>query len=52
MDQGARLSISAALELATGAKRLMLLDLRTAGDVIDLHLDRLDPAYSAAAQLR
>ncbi len=45
-------SISAALELATGAKRLMLLDLRTAGDVIDLHLDRLDPAYSAAPQLR
>ena len=34
---------SAALELAGSAKRLGLLDLRSAGDVIDLNLDRLDP---------
>jgi hypothetical protein len=45
-------SASAALALATTAKRLSLLDLRMAGDVIDLHLDRLDPAYVAAPQMR
>ena len=33
-----------ALELATSAKRLGLLDLRMAGDIFDLNLDRLDPA--------
>ncbi|MDW8310803.1 MAG: hypothetical protein RMK20_15640, partial [Verrucomicrobiales bacterium] len=37
-------SASAAQELATAAKRLGLIDLRMAGDVIDLNLDRLDPA--------
>ncbi len=36
-------SPSQALELAVEAKRLGLLDLRTAGDVFDLSLDRLDP---------
>lgn len=45
-------SSSAALELATAAKRLGLVDLRMAGDVIDLNLDRLDPAYAASAQVR
>ena len=45
-------SRSAALELATAAKRLGLVDLRMAGDVIDLNLDRLDPAYAASAQMR
>ena len=43
---------STALELATAAKRLGLIDLRTAGDVIDLNLNRLDPAYRAAPQTR
>lgn len=45
-------SSSAALELATAAKRLGLLDLRMAGDVIDLRLDRLDPAFSHSLQPR
>jgi len=45
-------SASAALELATAAKRLQLVDLRMAGDVIDLRLDRLDPAYLIASQPR
>jgi hypothetical protein len=45
-------SASAALELATAAKRLNLLDLRMAGDVIDLNLNRLDPVHLAAPQLR
>lgn len=45
-------SVSAALELATAAKRLGLLDLRMAGDVIDLNLDRLDPASLASPQAR
>lgn len=45
-------SASAALELATAAKRLGLIDLRMAGDVIDLNLDRLDPAYAATPQAR
>jgi hypothetical protein len=36
-------SASRALELAASAKRLGLIDLRSAGDVIDLQLDRLDP---------
>ncbi len=43
---------SSALELATAAKRLGLLDLRMAGDVIDLNLDRLDPVSSRSAQGR
>jgi hypothetical protein len=41
-----------ALELATAAKRLGLLDLRMAGHVIDLNLDRLDPAFAASTQTR
>lgn len=45
-------SASAALELATAAKRLGLLDLRMAGDVIDLQLGRLDPAHAAAPHPR
>ena len=45
-------SASAALELAASAKRLGLIDLRMAGDVIDLNLDRLDPAFAAAPQAR
>lgn len=45
-------SASAALDLATAAKRQGLLDLRMAGDVIDLNLDRLDPAYAAFPQTR
>jgi hypothetical protein len=43
---------STGLELAAAAKRLGLIDLRTAGDVIDLDLHRLDPAYLAATQAR
>jgi len=34
---------SSALELATAAKRMGLLDLRMAGDVFELNVDRLDP---------
>jgi hypothetical protein len=34
---------SQALDLAIEAKRLGLLDLRVAGDVFDLSLERLDP---------
>jgi hypothetical protein len=34
---------SAAIELATTAKRMGLLDLRMAGDAFDLNLGRLDP---------
>jgi hypothetical protein len=34
---------SQALNLAIEAKRLGLLNLRVAGDVFDLNLDRLDP---------
>jgi hypothetical protein len=45
-------SASAALELATAAKRLGLLDLRIGGDVIDLNLNRLDPAYMVAQRAR
>lgn len=45
-------SPSIALELATAAKRLGLLDLRAAGDVIDLSFDRLDPAHAAAPHPR
>jgi hypothetical protein len=37
--------VSPALELAAAAKRQGLLDLRVAGDVIDLRLDRLDPFF-------
>ncbi len=36
---------SSALELATAAKRMGLLDLRMAGDVFDLNVDRLDPLF-------
>ncbi|MCL4851246.1 MAG: hypothetical protein KJZ78_07655 [Bryobacteraceae bacterium] len=43
---------STGLELAGAAKRLGLIDLRTAGDVIDLNLNRLDPAHLAAARAR
>lgn len=43
---------SAVLELAAGAKRLGLVDLRMAGDVIDLKLDRLDPYFGATPQAR
>ncbi len=43
---------STALELAAAAKRLGLIDLRTAGDVIDLNLKRLDPAHVATTQTR
>jgi hypothetical protein len=45
-------SASAALEMATAAKRLGLIDLRMAGDVIDLNLGRLDPASAASLQTR
>lgn len=45
-------SRGSAVELATAAKRLGLVDLRMAGDVIDLKLDRLDPACAASAQMR
>lgn len=45
-------SASAALDLATAAKRLGLVDLRMAGDVIDLNLNRVDPAYAASPQTR
>ena len=45
-------STSGALELASAAKRLRLLDLRMAGNVIDLHLESLDPAYSTVQQGR
>jgi hypothetical protein len=37
---------SETLELATAAKRLGLIDLRMAGDVIDIQLDRLDPLFT------
>lgn len=45
-------SASSALEMATAAKRIGLLDLRMAGDVIDLNLDRLDPAYQVGGLAR
>jgi hypothetical protein len=41
---------TAGLALAGAAKRLGLIDLRTAGGVIDLNLNRLDPAHPAAAR--
>jgi hypothetical protein len=43
---------SMATEMATAAKRLGLLDLRMAGDVIELNLNRLDPVYLMAPQGR
>src|SRR5262249_15438587 len=43
---------STALEMAGAAKRLGLLDLRMAGDVIDLRLDRLDPAVRLSSVMR
>src|SRR5579884_3851120 len=43
---------STGLELAATAKRLGLIDLRAAGDVIDLNLNRLDPAHLAATPVR
>jgi len=36
-------SPAAARDLAVEAKRIGLIDLRIAGDVVDLVLDRLDP---------
>lgn len=41
---------SQALDLALEAKRLGLLDLRVAGDVLDLSLDRLDPRSAGGAR--
>jgi hypothetical protein len=41
---------SQALDLAIEAKRLGLLDLRVAGDVFDLNLDRLDPRSAGGAR--
>lgn len=41
---------SQALDLAIEAKRLGLLDLRIAGDVFDLNLDRLDPRSAGGAR--
>jgi hypothetical protein len=41
-----------ALQLAADAKRLGLVDLRMAGDVIDLNVARLDPAYAASRLTR
>ena len=43
---------SAALELATAAKRMGLIDLRMAGDIIDLNLNRLDPFFTSSSQTR
>lgn len=37
--------VSNAMQLAVEAKRLNLIDLRISGAVVDLNLDRLDPAY-------
>jgi hypothetical protein len=45
-------SASAALDLATSAKRMGLIDLRMAGDVIDLNLNRLDPFFASSLQTR
>jgi hypothetical protein len=36
---------ASALELATAAKRVGLIDLKMAGDVFELNLDRLDPLF-------
>ena len=41
---------SQALDLALEGKRLGLLDLRVAGDVFDLNLDRLDPRSAGGAR--
>ncbi len=41
---------SQALDLAVGAKRLGMLDLRVAGDVFDLNMDRLDPRSAGGAR--
>lgn len=41
---------SQALDLALEAKRLGLLDLRVAGDIFDLNLDRLDPRTAGGAR--
>jgi len=38
--------------LATAAKRLGLLDLRIAGEVLELNLDRLDPYAALSARGR
>ncbi|MBV8810851.1 MAG: hypothetical protein JO033_19455 [Acidobacteriaceae bacterium] len=45
-------SRSGALDLAGAAKRLGLIDLRMAGDVIDLNLNRLDPAFQSSSQAK
>ncbi len=42
---------SGALELAGGAKRAGLLDLRMAGDVFDLNLERIDPQFEQGQRL-
>jgi hypothetical protein len=44
--------VAEARELAGSAKRLGLLDLRMSGDILDLQLERLDPAYRLSAQAR
>jgi hypothetical protein len=41
-------SPGAARELAIDAKRTGLIDLRMAGDIVDLNLDRLDPMLQRA----
>jgi hypothetical protein len=41
---------SEALDVALDAKRIGLLDLRVAGDVFDLNLQRLDPKVKGAAR--
>lgn len=45
-------SASTAIEMATAAKRLGLIDLRMAGDVIDLNLERLDPGPAGSRLAR
>lgn len=43
-------SVSSALELAGTGKRLGLLDLQVAGNVIELNLKRLDPTFQTSSQ--
>jgi hypothetical protein len=44
---------SAALELATAAKRLGLIDLRISGDIVELRLDRLEhPSFANSPHAR
>ena len=49
-DKATHTSRTIALDLAIEAKRLGLLDLRVAGDVFDLNLDRLDPRSAGGAR--